>query len=108
MRKILIIAGLLAGGMLLTGSPSAQAAVGCSCLKVGSPIGTQPVCVADIAACNTMGGVCVLPCDYRAPMKAVKHPAKKHAAKKPPAKHAAKKPPAKKHPAKKSTKKKKM
>jgi hypothetical protein len=79
MRKILIVAALLAGGALLTGSP-AEAWVGCSCVKLG----TAPVCSAGPVQCAAQGGVCLLPCDYQAPMKkATKHHAKKkHAAKK--------------------------
>jgi hypothetical protein len=79
MRKILIVAALLAGGALLTGSP-AKAWVGCSCVKLG----TAPVCSAGPVQCAAQGGVCLLPCDYQAPMKkATKHHAKKkHAAKK--------------------------
>jgi hypothetical protein len=110
MRKILIVLGLLAAGALLTGSP-AKAWVGCSCVKLGAPA----ACVAGPADCTLKGGgVCVLPCDYQAPKKAVKHHAKKRHAKKhtvkkhPAKKHTVKKHPAKKHTGKKSTKKKKM
>ena len=72
MRKILIVAGLLMGGALLTGSP-AKAELGCVCAKLGQPL----VCTSGITACTTKGGgACVLPCDY-APAKAKKHGKKK-------------------------------
>jgi hypothetical protein len=71
MRKILIVAGLLLGTALLTGTSStpAQAWVGCVCAKVGAPA----VCVEGPGTCTLKnGGVCVLPCDYKEP--AVKKP----------------------------------
>lgn len=67
MRKLLLVSGLLLGGALLTGTP-ASADVGCSCVKLGE----KPVCVASIEACTAgMGGLCIAPCDYKAP-KAMK------------------------------------
>jgi len=73
MRKILIVAALLAGGALLMSSPAAEAAPGCSCYKVGAPIGTPPVCTSGIEACQKMGGACLLPCDYQPPKPMAKH-----------------------------------
>lgn len=69
MRKILIVAGLLLGAALLTGTPS-KAELGCTCLKLGQPL----ACTAGLGACVLKGGgACVLPCDYTpAPAKAVK------------------------------------
>jgi len=73
MRKILIVAGLLAGAALFTtASTPAQAWVGCSCATLNK----APVCVEGPATCTLkMGGACVLPCDYT-PAKVVK--AKRH------------------------------
>jgi len=69
MRKILIGAGLLIGGALLTGTP-ANAELGCSCVKLGSPI----MCTSGVGECTMKGGgVCVLPCDYQAPKKHMRH-----------------------------------
>jgi hypothetical protein len=62
MRKIVILAGLLMGAALFTGTP-AKAWVGCECYKLGA----APVCVAGVSECTGMGGVCLLPCDYQAP-----------------------------------------
>lgn len=68
MRKLLLVTGLLAGGALLTGSP-ASADVGCACVKLGA----APVCVASIESCvSGMGGLCLAPCDYKAPKMAKK------------------------------------
>ena len=65
MRKLTIIAGLLLGAALFSGS-SAQAAVGCLCGKLGAPA----VCTATITDCNfKVGGVCLAPCDYKEPKK---------------------------------------
>ncbi len=76
MRKLLLVTGatgLLMGGALLTGSP-ASAAVGCSCVKLGE----NPVCVASIDACvSGMGGLCLAPCDYKAPKMSKKKTKKK-------------------------------
>ena len=47
MRKILIVAGLLMGGTLLTGTP-AKADLGCLCVKLGAP----SMCTATVIACN--------------------------------------------------------
>jgi hypothetical protein len=72
MRKIVIFAGLLMGAALFTGTP-AKAWVGCGCYKLGA----APVCVPGVLECAGMSGVCLLPCDYVAPKKAVKHHKKK-------------------------------
>jgi hypothetical protein len=73
MRKIVIVAGLLAGAAFLftTGTP-AKAWVGCECVKLGAPA----VCVKGVVECSAKGGVCLAPCDYVAPKK-VKHHKKK-------------------------------
>lgn len=74
MRKIVIVAGLLIGAALLSGSP-ANAAVGCLCGKIGAPA----VCTATVTDCNFKnGGVCMAPCTYEEP-KAKKHKKKKKA-----------------------------
>ena len=66
MRKILILAGLLAGAALFTaGTPAKAAWVGCQCFKLGQ----APVCVPGVLECAGMGGVCLAPCDYVAPVK---------------------------------------
>jgi hypothetical protein len=76
MRKILILAGLLMGATLFTGTP-AKADLGCTCVKLGAPA----TCTSGVTACTLQGGgVCVLPCDYKA-SKAVKHH-RRHTAKK--------------------------
>jgi hypothetical protein len=72
MRKIVILAGLLMGAALFTGTP-AKAWVGCACVKLGQ----APVCVAGVAECFTMGGVCLAPCDYVAPKVKKAHKKKK-------------------------------
>jgi len=72
MRKIVIVAGLLLGAALLSGSP-ANAAVGCLCGKIGAPA----VCTATVTDCNFKnGGVCVAPCIMEEP-KVRKHKRKK-------------------------------
>ena len=69
MRKIVIVAGLLLGAALLSGSP-AKADVGCQCVKLGAP----SICTATVIACNFQyGGVCVAPCVYE-PSKMGKKP----------------------------------
>ena len=69
MRKIIILAGLLAGAALFSGTP-AKAELGCTCVKLGSPI----MCTSGITVCTTMGGgVCVLPCDYTPAKMMMKH-----------------------------------
>jgi hypothetical protein len=61
MRKILILAGLLMGAALFTGTP-AKANLGCECIKLGS----APMCTSGVTACTIKGGgVCVLPCSYQ-------------------------------------------
>lgn len=68
MRKILLVAGLLLGGAMLTGTP-AKAELGCLCGKLGA----QAACMATVLDCNfKMGGVCLSPCDY-SPAKMMKH-----------------------------------
>jgi hypothetical protein len=73
MRKILIVAGLLMGAALLTGSP-AKSDIGCECIKLGA----APVCTATVLDCNLkVGGVCIAPCAYTPPKMAKKHKSKK-------------------------------
>jgi hypothetical protein len=73
MRKIVILAGLLMGAALLTGTP-AKADIGCECVKIGAPA----ACMATVTDCNfKMGGVCVAPCAYEAPKAGKKHGKKK-------------------------------
>jgi hypothetical protein len=69
MRKIVILAGLLAGAALFTTGTPAKAWVGCSCVRLGA----APVCVPGVLECTGMGGVCLAPCDYMAPKPKVKH-----------------------------------
>ncbi len=69
MRKIVMVAGLLMGAALLTGTP-AKADLGCQCVKLGGPA----ACMATVLDCNlNMGGVCVAPCAYEAPKMGKKH-----------------------------------
>jgi hypothetical protein len=69
MRNILIVAGLLIGATLLTGTP-AKADLGCTCINLGS----APVCKSGITSCTLKGGgICVLPCSYEEPKKGMKH-----------------------------------
>ena len=73
MRQIVIVAGLLIGAALLTGSP-AKAKLGCTCLKFGS----APACTSGTTACTFKGGgICVLPCDYQRPKVVKKKMGKK-------------------------------
>ncbi|MGA7973858.1 MAG: hypothetical protein WCA36_13740 [Pseudolabrys sp.] len=73
MRKLLLVSGLLAAGMLLSGNP-ASAATGCACATLTK----APVCVASIDACIAgMHGICVAPCDYHPPLKKMRHHKKK-------------------------------
>ena len=69
MRKIVILAGLLAGVALFTTGTPAKAWVGCSCVRLGA----APVCVPGVLECTGMGGVCLAPCDYVAPKPMHKH-----------------------------------
>jgi hypothetical protein len=79
MRKIVILAGLLAGAALFaTGTPAKATWVGCACVKLGAP----SACMPGVAECLSSGGVCLAPCDYVAPAKVVKHHKKKMKAKK--------------------------
>ncbi len=75
MRKILILAGLLAGVVMLSGTP-AQAWVGCVCAKLGVP----GVCMAGPGECAAKSGACLLPCEYQQPKKAKMHKKKSKAA----------------------------
>jgi hypothetical protein len=69
MRKIIILAGLLAGAALFSGTP-AKAELGCTCVKLGSPT----MCTAGIASCTFAGGgVCILPCDYTPAKMMMRH-----------------------------------
>jgi len=73
MRKIVILAGLLIGAALFTGTP-AKAAVGCLCGKLGAPA----VCTATVMDCNFKnGGVCISTCIMEEPKKVKKHKRKK-------------------------------
>ena len=73
MRKIVILAGLLLGAALFTGTP-AKAELGCTCIKLGLPA----TCTSGIGACTFKGGgACVLPCDYQPPKMGRKHARKK-------------------------------
>jgi hypothetical protein len=73
MRKIVILAGLLLGAALLSGTP-AKAELGCICVKLGAPA----ACLSGIAECTFQGGgACILPCDYQPPKMAKRHKAKK-------------------------------
>jgi hypothetical protein len=71
MRKIIIVAGLLAGAAIVTGTP-AKAAVGCQCVKLGAP----SICVAGVNECLKYGGLCLAPCDYK-PRIMMRHKKKK-------------------------------
>ena len=78
MRKIVIVAGLLMGAALLTGTP-AKADIGCLCVKLGAPA----VCTATVIDCNFKnGGVCVSPCIMSESKMGKKHKGKKHGKKK--------------------------
>jgi len=75
MRKLLVVAGLLLGAALVTGTP-AKADVGCGCVKLGA----NPVCTATVEQCmSKVGGLCLAPCDYQPPPKkmAMRHKKKK-------------------------------
>ena len=54
MRKIVILAGLLMGAALFTGTP-AKAELGCQCVKLGAP----SICTAGVGECFNYGGVCL-------------------------------------------------
>lgn len=84
MRKLVVVAGLLLAAALIPGAPAqvpgapAQAAVGCQCVKLGTP----SACVPTVHECNTkIGGICMAPCAYTPgpPKKMVKRHAVKHA-----------------------------
>jgi hypothetical protein len=69
MRKILILAGLLMGAALFTGTP-AKAELGCLCVKLGQPA----ACMSGVGECTFKnGGACMLPCDYQASKKGKRH-----------------------------------
>jgi hypothetical protein len=75
MRKTFFLLAGVTIAAFLAGSP-AQAATGCGCVKLGS----SPMCVSGISSCMSMGGVCLAPCDYMEPKKAMrKHKKKKKA-----------------------------
>ena len=58
MRKLVIAAGLLLAAALVPGAP-AQAAVGCRCVRFGTP----SACMPTVTACNReMRGICIAPC----------------------------------------------
>ena len=79
MRKIVILAGLLCGAALFaTATPANATWVGCGCVKLGA----ASVCMPGVAECLSSGGVCLVPCDYVAPTKVMKHHKKKMKAKK--------------------------
>lgn len=70
MRKIVIVAGLLAGAaFLFTAGTPAKAWVGCECVKLGAPA----MCARGPIECSASGGVCLAPCDYVAPKRMHKH-----------------------------------
>jgi hypothetical protein len=70
MRKIVMVAGLLMGAALLTGSPAKAATVGCLCGKLGA----AAVCTATVTDCNfKTGGVCIATCAYEEPKKVRRH-----------------------------------
>jgi hypothetical protein len=72
MRKFFILASLLSGVVMFSGSP-ARSDVGCGCVRFGAPA----VCTATIMECNAkIGGLCLAPCNYQAPKRA-RH-SKKH------------------------------
>jgi hypothetical protein len=74
MRKIVIVAGLLMGAALLSGSPANAAVLGCLCGKLGAPA----VCTATVTDCNFKnGGLCMAPCAYEEPKPVKKHKRKK-------------------------------
>jgi len=75
MRKIVIVAGLLMGAALFSGSSANAAAVlGCLCGKLGAPA----VCTATVTDCNFKnGGLCMAPCAYEEPKPVKKHKGKK-------------------------------
>ena len=73
MRKIVLSAGLLIAGMMLAGSP-AKAELGCAC---ANKMGAAPVCMSGVSACAQAKGVCLLPCSYQPPKRAMQRRAKK-------------------------------
>jgi hypothetical protein len=64
MRKLLVLSAFLAGTAFFGNITPSQAAMGCLCGRL-----TQaPVCTSGISACvNGLHGLCVSPCDYKAP-----------------------------------------
>jgi len=75
MRKLILVAGLLCGAAILSGSPAkAEAMLGCECVSLGQPA----MCTATVLECNFQhGGVCVAPCTYEPPKAVKKHHGKK-------------------------------
>ncbi len=76
MRKLVLLAGLLATAALVPGAPAkAEAMLGCECVKLGAPA----VCTATVLDCNVkVGGVCLAPCTYEPPKAVKKHGKKKN------------------------------
>jgi hypothetical protein len=69
MRKLILVAGLLCGAALLSGSSAkAEAMLGCECISLGQPA----MCTATVLECTAHAGLCLAPCSYEPP-KAVKH-----------------------------------
>jgi hypothetical protein len=67
MRKVIVLLAGVTLAATFAGSP-AQADMGCGCAKLGS----APVCVPGVSECvNKVGGVCLAPCDYQPPKKAM-------------------------------------
>jgi hypothetical protein len=74
MRKIVIVAGLLLGAAMFSGTSANAAYMGCLCAKIGAPA----VCTPTVISCNTVtGGVCISPCTYEEPKKPMRHARKK-------------------------------
>ena len=71
MRKFIVVAGLLFGAAILSGSPAkADAMLGCQCVSMFQP----PACTATVLECTFQrGGVCAAPCSYEPPKPAKKH-----------------------------------
>ena len=76
MRTILVLGGLLLAAGLVSGTPAqAAVAIGCACVKLGTP---AAVCTATVIECNAqVGGVCLAACDYVPPRRMGRHHKKK-------------------------------
>lgn len=58
MRKIVVLAGLVLGSMMLAGTP-AKAEIGCACVKFGKPY----ACMPTVRSCvQQRGGLCLAIC----------------------------------------------